>query len=89
MNNETPKKRVNPIARRKKNILKEDKQSDSLCSTSIALTPITDTTYTITGTTYTMVCSNGEYCSCSWIGLGWAILTHRLRHLWNDHKWMD
>ena len=82
MNNETPKKRVNPIARRKKSILKEDKPSDSLCSPSIAPTPIT-------GTTYTMVCSHGEYCSCSWIGLGWAILTHRLRHLWNDHKCMD
>lgn len=40
-------------------------------------------------TTYTMVCSHGEYCSYSWIGLGWAILTHRLQHLWNDHKWMD
>ena len=43
----------------------------------------------ITGTTYTMVCACGEYCSCSWIGLGWAILTHRLHHLWNDHRWMD
>ena len=38
---------------------------------------------------YTMTCPEGEYRAHSWLGLGWAILTHRVWHLWHDHKWMD
>ena len=39
--------------------------------------------------TYQMICFEGEYRSCSWIGLGWSILIHRLHHLWKDRKWAD
>lgn len=38
---------------------------------------------------YTMVCWAGEYKSNSWIGLGWAILTHRLWHLFKDGSFKD
>lgn len=38
---------------------------------------------------YIMVCQAGEYRSNSWIGLGWAILTHRLWHLWKHGSFMD
>jgi len=38
---------------------------------------------------YTMTCPEGEYRTRSWLGLGWAVLTHRLWHLWHDGRWMD
>jgi hypothetical protein len=38
---------------------------------------------------YTMVCSAGRYDADSWLGLGWAIITHRLWHLWKDHSFKD
>jgi len=38
---------------------------------------------------YTMECEEGVYHSESWLGLGWAILTHRLWHLWNDGSFKD
>jgi hypothetical protein len=38
---------------------------------------------------YTMVCAEGKYEASSWLGLGWAIFTHRLWHLWNHRKWTD
>jgi hypothetical protein len=40
-------------------------------------------------TRYMMKCPAGEYKSDSWIGLGWAILTHRMWHVWKHGKWMD
>lgn len=38
---------------------------------------------------YTMTCPEGGYQARSWLGLGWAVLTHRLWHLWHDRRWMD
>lgn len=38
---------------------------------------------------YTMKCWAGEYKSNSWIGLGWAILRHRFRHLIWDGSFKD
>jgi hypothetical protein len=38
---------------------------------------------------YTMLCFEGKYEARSWFGLGWAIFTHRLWHLWNHGRWMD
>lgn len=38
---------------------------------------------------YSMLCYEGKYESSSWLGLGWAIFTHRLWHLWNHGRWMD
>jgi hypothetical protein len=38
---------------------------------------------------YVMLCPNGQYVAKSWLGLGWAILRHRMWHLWKDRKWMD
>ena len=44
---------------------------------------------TVKPVVYSMSCPEGEYRAHSWLGLGWAILTHRLWHLWHDHRWMD
>ena len=38
---------------------------------------------------YIMECEAGVYHAESWLGLGWAILTHRLWHLWNDGSFKD
>jgi hypothetical protein len=38
---------------------------------------------------YVMFCPEGQYAAKSWIGLGWAILRHRMWHLWKHHRWMD
>lgn len=38
---------------------------------------------------YSMVCEEGRYDAESWLGLGWAIFTHRLWHLWNDGSFKD
>ena len=39
--------------------------------------------------TYCMVCPQGQYVTKSWISLGWAVLTHRLWHLFKHGRWMD
>ncbi len=38
---------------------------------------------------YLMVCPAGQYQSKSWISLGFAILKHRMWHLFKHGKWMD
>ena len=38
---------------------------------------------------YSMVCEEGVYHAESWLGLGWAIFTHRLWHLWHDGSFKD
>lgn len=38
---------------------------------------------------YIMMCSAGRYDAESWLGLGWAIITHRLMHLWKDGSFKD
>lgn len=40
-------------------------------------------------TRYRMTCPAGTYSANSWIGLGWAVLRHRLWHLWHHKTWMD
>jgi hypothetical protein len=40
-------------------------------------------------TRYSMTCGAGTYAAKSWIGLGIAIVRHRLWHLWHDGRWMD
>lgn len=38
---------------------------------------------------YSMVCAEGKYEANSWLGLGWAVFTHRLWHLWKHGRWAD
>lgn len=40
-------------------------------------------------TIYSMTCSAGSYQAGSWLALGWAVLTHRIWHLWKHGRWMD
>lgn len=40
-------------------------------------------------TEYTMTCPEGYYKTKTWIGLGWAILCHRMWHLYKHHRFMD
>jgi hypothetical protein len=40
-------------------------------------------------TRYTMTCQAGSYHATSWLGLGMAILRHRLWHLWQHGRFMD
>lgn len=39
--------------------------------------------------TYCMACPQGRYVAHSWISLGWAILRHRIWHLFKHGRWMD